>query len=477
MSVRGWVTACKLVNQGSELTADVAVSATALPVDWVGDFNDAGGTLRLNDVDLEYTGVDRVAETVTLAVPLAVAASDGDRVDVVTSGQVLKDYTLFVTLGQGDDAQVDIPYGDRDAWPEGDYDEPVEIVLSNDLETIEAVPGVMPLRRVIGGYIATNGSDEGQRIVIRDDGNGGIIELFGGYADETPGSLDPAQLSGRPNVSLRPSTTPTYAEAPRLMMNSGTTASQDHKMQLTAGQISLDASDTLSGAVAIAAAAGSVTISADLGISLSTPGNEVTVGDDLTVFGLLEALGGVSVNSGAVLVTTGGHVIAEGNGSFGGTLTNSGHATTTDPVNTRITTDGVFLRVTSLRSAKVAIDDVPLDRARRILNVPAHTWFDRAAAEAYAACVDAGADESEIGDIAELRRIPGMIVEEMLDAGIPELVDHEDGEPIGLMYERVVAYVVPVVADIDDRVAALEALVVAQQQQIDALMARLAEEA
>jgi hypothetical protein len=223
MSVRGWATGCKLVNQGSELVAAASVGATALEVDWVGDFADTGGTLRLNGVDLEYSGVDRVAETVTLSVPLAVAATDGDSVDVVTSGQVLKDYTLFVTLGLGDDAQVDIPFGDRDAWPEGGYDEPVEVLLSDDLERIESVPGVLPVRRIIGGYIATADDDEGERLVLRNDGSGGILEAYSGIDGEAPGGVNPFALFGMPGITLASGTLPTATESSVLSMAGGAT--------------------------------------------------------------------------------------------------------------------------------------------------------------------------------------------------------------------------------------------------------------
>jgi hypothetical protein len=38
------------------------------------------------------------------------------------------------------------PFAQRDLWPEGDYDEPVQVLLSDDLESIVDVPGRLPER-------------------------------------------------------------------------------------------------------------------------------------------------------------------------------------------------------------------------------------------------------------------------------------------------------------------------------------------
>lgn len=224
MAVRGWVTGCKLVNQGSELTADVIAGATSLPVDWVGDFDDTGGTGLINGAELDYTTVDEDADTVTLATPLPADAAEGDRVDVISGGQVLKDYTLFVTLGDGDDVEVDISYGDRDAWPEGDYDDPVEVLLSDDLTSIEKVPGVSPVRRIIGGYIGTSDDEDAPRIVVRDDDSGGIIEFFRGLDDEIPGILNPTTLgSTQPGVTLNSGEAGAYDVACEIRLYAGNT--------------------------------------------------------------------------------------------------------------------------------------------------------------------------------------------------------------------------------------------------------------
>jgi hypothetical protein len=53
---------------------------------------------------------------------------------------------LSVSFGEGDNALVEIPFRDRDLWPEGEYAEPVPVILSDDLEEIEKVPGRTPER-------------------------------------------------------------------------------------------------------------------------------------------------------------------------------------------------------------------------------------------------------------------------------------------------------------------------------------------
>lgn len=152
MGVRGWVMRAYWEDRGSELVADAAIDDTVLAVEHVGEFDDdpddmpTGMWLELNGVQLPYVAVDEDADTITLANPLPFAASVDDKVSVVSGGQIMRDYMVDVDLGSGDPAEVVIPFGDRDLWPEGDYASPVQVLLSNDLERIEEVPGRTPER-------------------------------------------------------------------------------------------------------------------------------------------------------------------------------------------------------------------------------------------------------------------------------------------------------------------------------------------
>lgn len=148
MAVRGWARGCESRPRGSELVADAASGATVLYVEDVTDFNDVGGALEINGQRVSYSdgAVDEDAGTITLDGGLTAAATTGDRVFTVSGGQVAKDKILYVSAGDGDEIEVTIPFSQRDLWPEGDYDDDVELTLSDDLERIEEVPGRTPIR-------------------------------------------------------------------------------------------------------------------------------------------------------------------------------------------------------------------------------------------------------------------------------------------------------------------------------------------
>lgn len=143
MSVRGWVQSCSLQPQGSELVADTAAGATVLVVDDPTDYDDAGGTVDLNGERLDFLTVDEDGQ-IFLDSPTVTAALSGDRVALVSGGQVVTDLMLSVTCGDGDPAEVELSHEQRPLWPEGDYADPVEVLLSDDLETLARVPGRRP---------------------------------------------------------------------------------------------------------------------------------------------------------------------------------------------------------------------------------------------------------------------------------------------------------------------------------------------
>lgn len=201
MSVTGLAIAGRHAPIGTELTADAAVDDTVLHVDWGELFSDEGGTLELNGVTLDYVTADEAADTVTLAEPLAVAALEGDRVHRVEGGQVATDYVIKVDVGPGDPVTVPVPYGDRDLWPDGEYDDPVPVVISDDYDTIIDVPGRTPVRD--GGFIEAGTVAAGNVEVTSDEGTLHIDAI------ETPWSSFPAPSvwwsGGSPNELEPPS--------------------------------------------------------------------------------------------------------------------------------------------------------------------------------------------------------------------------------------------------------------------------------
>lgn len=144
MSLRGHVVAVISETLGSKLVADAAAGATSLVVEYAGDFEDSG-TLDLNGARLAYSSwtsgeLEDDPDTITLAAPLAEAASEGDVVGVATAGATAVDVVARVTLGDGDAVDVTLPFEQRPLWPVGDYDPPVPVEVSDDLMRLVSVP-------------------------------------------------------------------------------------------------------------------------------------------------------------------------------------------------------------------------------------------------------------------------------------------------------------------------------------------------
>jgi len=131
---------------GSELTVTANVGTLTLQVDNPVDFDEDGGTVDLNGVQYDYTTVDQDTGLLTLTSAVTVAGAIGDRLNVYSGGMVAIDYVAFVSLGDGDEIEVPIPFSDRDLWPEGEYDFPVLVNLSDNLESMTGVPNRSPIR-------------------------------------------------------------------------------------------------------------------------------------------------------------------------------------------------------------------------------------------------------------------------------------------------------------------------------------------
>ncbi|MDP9820377.1 hypothetical protein [Nocardioides massiliensis] len=138
--------------------------------------------------------------------------------------------------------------------------------------------------------------------------------------------------------------------------------------------------------------------------------------------------------------------------------------------NVRINTDAssaVFANTESRRAIKVAIEPARNDQLQALLDLDVQTWFDRAPAEALAAYFGGGPDDpsdcagdgSAIEVFEPLRRWPGLIAEEVYDAGATLFVDYDnrEGTPRSVLYDRIGVAWIPFVRDLITRVEALEA--------------------
>lgn len=146
MADYGLLTEVRVDPRTTEITVAASVSDTELVVDDAGDLDEDGGTLDLNGVQLEYTGItwgdlEDDADTVLLAEPLTVTADVGDLVGQVVAGMVAEDWYAVVDMNGGMPVPVPIRFDQRQAWPEGLYDPPVPVVVSEDLSSIEDAPG------------------------------------------------------------------------------------------------------------------------------------------------------------------------------------------------------------------------------------------------------------------------------------------------------------------------------------------------
>jgi hypothetical protein len=160
--------------------------ATVLTVEDPTDFDDEAGVVLLNDVQYTYSAgaVDDDAATITLDTGIAAEAFESDPVYTVAGGQILQDCILAVSCGDGDDVEVTVPFSQRNLWAEGDYDEPVQVLLSDDLERIEDVPGRTPEvtdAEIVGGTITgpvIRTAASGQRIELAYGTNGGALSFY-----------------------------------------------------------------------------------------------------------------------------------------------------------------------------------------------------------------------------------------------------------------------------------------------------------
>ncbi|WP_419704994.1 hypothetical protein [Promicromonospora sp. NFX87] len=198
-------------------------------------------------------------------------------------------------------------------------------------------------------------------------------------------------------------------------------------------------------------------------------GSDVTTGSiDRAGAGALRVAGGngamLTLGAGANFVSANGNTVTLDNTNLRSATVYSN--TTTGAANVVVvTTSGVLMRSTSLRAAKLDIEDAPAAWADLALALRPRTWLDRSNVERYADALTAQ-DEGEQVDweLEHILRIdertPGFVAEEVLAAGGDVFISRDEmGAAAGLAYERLTA--------------ALVVLAQRQQQQIDSLTARI----
>lgn len=179
----------------------------------------------------------------------------------------------------------------------------------------------------------------------------------------------------------------------------------------------------------------------------------------LSTTGLNASDGAIDTNSIGLNANINNRLIFEGDGVLRapGIRANSN----TNAANVFINASGRLHFGTSARRFKNDIQDIPEDWPERILDLNPKTW------------IDAGeAAEHEEGD-PPLRRVPGLVAEDVEDVGLSAYVTYADGQVQGLSYDRLWTLFIPVVRKQRDRITDLEQKVTTLEQQVADLTARL----
>lgn len=124
--------------------------------------------------------------------------------------------------------------------------------------------------------------------------------------------------------------------------------------------------------------------------------------------------------------------------------------TTTNSANLRVgTTAGMITRNTSLRKYKLDIETA--ENPYNILDLEARTWFDKGDIERYAEALRLKAEgkDYDLSNIEYIKRIGGLIAEEVVDAGLELYAEYDEtGKLSGVAYDRIWTLLIPIVRDL-----------------------------
>ena len=242
------------------------------------------------------------------------------------------------------------------------------------------------------GAIQTAAS--GERIVIRNDGSGGVIEAFTGQASEIlPSIMDPTYTNSRPGLLFKSGTVTGKTEQASLTIQSE--AAGFSRMDYTASSFYWNLYTVPTLAMSFT----------DGGLSIQRPLNvgSVGAGQDAKVYGKIWS-----------------------DGSYADT--------TTAAANAFWAADHHLARSTSLARFKLKKKAMTLEESESILGLVPKTWYDRAQVKAN-------------GGYDGLRRIAGVVAEDV-EAAAPLFATYDDDGLSGVAYDRIAVALIPLVREL-----------------------------
>lgn len=154
MGINGLLTDVRWEWTGTELTANVLTGATVLPVLDPLSITEGESVWVASTGPYEIVDSDEDGDTFTITPALTLDVDSGTEVANDVGGQPGRAWVCEVVLADSDSpVEVPLTIHDLAVIPEGTYDPPVTIVLSDDLQRVEDLPGSMPV--IDGVYIPT----------------------------------------------------------------------------------------------------------------------------------------------------------------------------------------------------------------------------------------------------------------------------------------------------------------------------------
>lgn len=122
---------------------------------------------------------------------------------------------------------------------------------------------------------------------------------------------------------------------------------------------------------------------------------------------------------------------------------------------------GQIYRISSARKFKTLVEPVN-DDPYKILRLNPKSWYDKKNTERYAdlLTLQHEGEEVDFKDVEPIRRIAGLIAEEVIEVGLEQFVDYDlEGEPAGLHYDRLWTLLIPIVRELVEKVKRLESMI------------------